>query len=141
MGKSIKKLSEILGARLNNQRIDGITRVNQTSLIYFTDLSPLNQKEIDYFWEYPGSELERKIALRLATRTAEEALRALTAKWSGTNAPCHKCGLPKVKCDCLVSCKRCWVRHYKDSQHTCDEETVEAIASDPWGNLFSQIRQ
>lgn len=120
---------------------DMIRRASDFSLIDFTDLTPLNQEEIDLFWPFEGSELERKIALRLATRTAEEALAAITAKWSGTHAPCHKCGKKKALCRCLVTCPTCWVRHYKDTAHECDPDKIAEIASDPFGSLFASIRQ
>lgn len=131
------KLSEIITNKelLAEKRVSirDTRLLDRDSLVDFTDLTPLDQAEIDLFWPYPGSELERKIALRLATRTAEEAIKAITAKWSGTNAPCHKCGLPKNGgCNCLISCARCWIRYYRDKTHVCDEARVEEIAKNPW---------
>lgn len=132
------KLSDIVRVKIQQRRVRDLSEICTNSLIDFTDLTPLTDKEIDLFWPYPGSELERKIALRLATRTAEEALKAIMAKWSGTNAPCHKCGLAKHGgCNCLTTCTKCWVRHYKDNPHTCDPMAVEVIS--PFDGLLGSI--
>ena len=117
------KLSELVQIRLIDRKVRASAAANggANSVFDFTDLTPLCQDEIDKYWPFEGSALERAIALRLATRTALETLKAISAKWSGSNGPCHKCGKNKHNgCSCLVYCDKCWAKYYKDTPHTCD---------------------
>lgn len=120
------KLSELVAQR-REERVRSLSaKYNSLSLIDFTDLTPLDQKEIDLFWPYEGSELERQIALRLATRTAEEAYKAVMARLN--KAGCHKCGKAYHECDCVRNCPACWNRYYKQKGHQCDPADVSAWA-------------
>jgi hypothetical protein len=99
-----KKLSELIREREVNRVMSAVARERQpdaNSLFYFTDLSPWNQNEIDKFWPFEGSHLERAIALRLATRSAEEAVMAAMAWEAGKKRPCYRCGQRMHLCTCF----------------------------------------
>lgn len=100
LGCMSKKLSELLKILKNDLIL--AYRANSASEIYFTDLSPLDLIEIKRFWPFPGSELERAIALRLATRTAQETVMAAMAWDAGKRRPCYKCGKRLHLCMCGV---------------------------------------
>lgn len=114
------KLSELIKERLALREVAKAAASNAKSLIYFTDLTPLTQEEIDFFWEYDGSPLERAIALRLATRSAEEAVMAAMAWDASKRKPCHKCGERLHLCKCISYCSLCGKGKSNTKIHDCD---------------------
>lgn len=116
---SKRYLSDLIKERLAERQVKAIAETNGRSQIYFTDLSPLTQEEVDLFWEYPGSALERAIALRLATRSAEEAVMAAMAWDASKRKPCHLCGERLHLCKCITYCSWCGKGKSFTKIHTC----------------------
>jgi hypothetical protein len=103
------------------RRVDAMKarQADESSVFYFTDLSPIDQEEIDLFWPYEGSELDRAIALRLATRSAEDAVKAAMAWDASKRKPCHMCGERLHMCKCVTYCLLCGLGKIDGKPHTC----------------------